>query len=191
VALEPQAAEREFILLKSHPAHPTRILAKPRQGIRPEATVAQAATLDLSVPEPLSPVSQGVALHLDEAKAGSVNAGAEEKSRLLSERIEALRQSGLYEFVEPDYLVEAGAIPTDPRFLDGTLWGLRNQGQSGGLPGADIGAEAAWDLSTGSADVIVVVIHSGIGYTHRELAAQMWRNPGEIAGNGFDGDGDG
>src|ERR1035437_2079008 len=43
------------------------------------------------------------------------------------------QQSGLVEFAEPDYLVHANAtMPNDPKFLDGTLWGLNNYGQNGG-----------------------------------------------------------
>src|SRR5258706_129689 len=45
--------------------------------------------------------------------------------------------------------------------------------------------------STDSTNVIVAIIDTGIRYTHDELAAQMWRNPGEISGNGIDDDGDG
>jgi len=33
----------------------------------------------------------------------------------------------------------------------------------------------AWDLTTGSTNVIVAVIDTGIRYTHQDLAAQMWR----------------
>lgn len=102
-----------------------------------------------------------------------------------------LRASGLFRYVEPDYLLKAYEVPSDSAFTDGTLWGLRNTGQSGGVFGTDIGAERAWDVSTGSTNVIVAVIDSGIRYTHRDLASQMWRNPGEIPGNGRDDDRDG
>ena len=54
-------------------------------------------------------------------------------------------------FAEPNYIVQADAVPNDPFF--GELWGLRNIGQivgTAGTPGADIGATSAWDISTGS-----------------------------------------
>ena len=79
----------------------------------------------------------------------------------------------------------------DAQFVDGTLWGLRNTGQNGGVAGVDIDAVRAWDVTTGSTNVIVAVIDTGIRYTHQDLHAQMWVNPGEIAGNGIDDDGDG
>jgi len=49
----------------------------------------------------------------------------------------------------------------------------------------------AWQTTIGSNTQIVVVIDTGVDYTHPDLAANMWQNPGEIAGNGFDDDGNG
>ena len=56
---------------------------------------------------------------------------------------------------------------------------------------ADIDAPEAWDLTTGSAGVVVGVIDTGVDYNHPDLAANIWTNPGEIAGNGVDDDGNG
>lgn len=93
------------------------------------------------------------------------------------------------EFVEPNWIVHTTQIPNDPDF--GLLWGLHNTGQSGGVAGADISAAAAWDLTTGSHDIVVGVVDTGVDYTHPDLAANMWVNPGEIAGNNVDDDGNG
>ncbi|MBI4658935.1 MAG: S8 family serine peptidase [Verrucomicrobia bacterium] len=106
-------------------------------------------------------------------------------------RLRSLRESGLFDYVEPDYLIMASQEPSDARYLDGVLWGLRNQGLRGGVAGADIEADRAWDITTGSTNVIVAVVDSGIRYTHQELLPQMWRNPGEVPGNGLDDDTDG
>lgn len=109
----------------------------------------------------------------------------------LNERIRSLKASGLFEYVEPDYVVHANTLPTDAAFTDGTLWGLRNQGQSGGTSGADIDAVTAWQTTTGNRSVIVAVIDSGVRYTHQDLAANMWRNTAEVANNGIDDDSNG
>ena len=77
-------------------------------------------------------------------------------------------------------------LPDDPMF--GSLWGLNNTGQDAGTADADIDAPEAWQTTTGSDDVVVAVIDSGIAYAHPDLAANMWHNPGEIAGNGRDDD---
>jgi len=69
------------------------------------------------------------------------------------------------------------ATPDDTRFSE--QWALYNTGQSGGTVDADIDAPEAWDTATGSGDIIVAVIDTGVDYTHPDLAANMWVNPGE------------
>lgn len=93
------------------------------------------------------------------------------------------------EYAEPDYLVSIGRVPDDPRYPE--LYGLHNSGQTGGLAGADIGADRAWDVFTGSPSLLIADIDTGCDYDHEDLAANIWTNPGEIAGNGIDDDGNG
>ncbi|WPB80855.1 S8 family serine peptidase [Archangium violaceum] len=80
-------------------------------------------------------------------------------------------------------------VPDDPLFS--SLWGLKNTGQGGGVAGADIGVTEAWSATTGSDEVVLAVIDSGIDYNHPDLAPNVWTNPGEIPGNGLDDDGNG
>jgi subtilisin family serine protease len=104
------------------------------------------------------------------------------------ENIQALitryTDSGLVEFAEPDYLIHAAAIPNDPKFLDGTLWGLQNDGQDGGVEDADIDAPEGWELRTCASNIIVAVLDTGIRYTHEDLVSNMWVNPFD-GGHGF------
>lgn len=92
-------------------------------------------------------------------------------------------------YAEPNYKIYlASTFPNDTRFNE--LWGMHNTGQTGGTADADIDAPEAWDIATDS-DIIVAVLDTGIDYTHPDLAANMWVNPGEIPGNGLDDDGNG
>lgn len=75
--------------------------------------------------------------------------------------------------------------------LYGQLWGLNNSAQTGGTIDADIDASAAWNRSVGSKKVVVAIIDSGCDLTHPDLAANIWKNNGEIPGNGIDDDGNG
>lgn len=104
----------------------------------------------------------------------------------------ALRDDPRVEYAEPNYLMHAlGAepeekLPDDPEFSK--QWALKNTGQNGGLPGADISATKAWAYTTGSKAVLVAVIDTGIDHQHPDLKENIYTNPGEIAGNGIDDD---
>lgn len=65
------------------------------------------------------------------------------------------------------------------------------KGQSGGTLGADISAEEAWDVTTGSSNVIVGVVNTGIEYTYPDLIDNKRINPGEIFDDGINNDGNG
>lgn len=97
-------------------------------------------------------------------------------------------------YAEPNYLLHLDATPNDPDY--GRLWGLNNTGQTGGTTNADINGPETWALNTGSANVIVAVIDTGVDYRHEDLAANMWKNPGECPNgvctpNGIDDDNNG
>ncbi|MBN1764683.1 MAG: S8 family serine peptidase [Sedimentisphaerales bacterium] len=108
----------------------------------------------------------------------------------VADALETYNQTDGILYAEPNYRVYALAtFPNDTRFND--LWGMHNTGQSGGTPDADIDAPEAWDIATGSDEIIVAVIDTGVDYNHVDLAGNMWTNPGEIPGNGQDDDGNG
>lgn len=78
---------------------------------------------------------------------------------------------------QPNFIYRVQATPNDPSFP--ALVGLKNTGQIGGTPGADIDAEPAWNITTGNSSVVVAVLDLGVNYNHEDLNANMWRNPGE------------
>ena len=96
-------------------------------------------------------------------------------------------------YAEPDYVERATNTPNDPRF--NLEWGLQNTGQVvngiAGTADADIRATQAWDVFTGDPNFVIADLDSGMQYTHPDLAANVWTNPGEIPDNGIDDDGDG
>ena len=71
-----------------------------------------------------------------------------------------------------------------------------NGNQAGATAGCDVNAAEAWKTCTGDPSIIVAVLDEGVMYTHPDLAANMWCNPGETTqgaktdgdGNGYDGD---
>lgn len=97
------------------------------------------------------------------------------------------------EFAEKNYISHVDASPNDPEFPN--QWGLHNTGQSGGTADADIDAPEAWEIFTGSSDITIAVIDSGIDYNHADLQSNIWTNPGETGGgketDGIDNDGNG
>jgi subtilisin family serine protease len=110
-------------------------------------------------------------------------------------------------FIQPNYIYEAIALPDDPNFPfvpsslgppdDQLLWGLHTTAENGAPRPADVAfdsdidAAEAWEVTTGSSDVIVAVIDTGVNFNHPDIVANMWTNPGEIDGNGIDDDGNG
>ena len=74
-------------------------------------------------------------------------------------------------YAERNGLGSGGLVPNDTHF--GVQWHLQNTGQSGGLPGADIQATGAWDISTGSTTTVIAVLDTGIDFAHPEFAGRI------------------
>jgi subtilisin family serine protease len=80
-------------------------------------------------------------------------------------------------YAEPNYLLHADATPNDPRFLSNELYGLNK-----------IAAPQAWDITTGSRNIVVAVIDQGIDLNHPDLLANIWTNPSPGSVPGIAGD---
>ena len=95
------------------------------------------------------------------------------------------------EYAEPNYIYEHCATSNDTYYTNGSLWGMYGDATS---PANQYGSQAgeAWAAGkTGSSSVYIGIIDEGYMYTHEDLAANAGKNPGEIAGNGVDDDGNG
>ncbi|MDB9549798.1 S8 family serine peptidase, partial [Dolichospermum circinale] len=94
------------------------------------------------------------------------------------------RNSPTFQYIEPDYIVtKAATFPNDPGFPQ--QWGLHNTADT------DIDAPEAWDIQTGNPNLVIGVIDTGVDYNHQDLVGNIWTNPGEIANDGIDNDGNG
>ncbi|MEJ2222997.1 MAG: S8 family peptidase, partial [Desulfobacterales bacterium] len=112
----------------------------------------------------------------------------------IEEALELYLEDPDVEHAELNYFVHVNVTtPDDAEFT--RLWGLHNTGQNvngtNGTADADIDAPEAWDVTTGSSDVVVAVIDSGVDVNHPDLQPNIWVNPGETPGNGLDDDGNG
>ncbi len=94
------------------------------------------------------------------------------------ELLAALRNRPEVEASSPNYRRRLQRLPNDPKYSK--LWGM-----------VKINAPQAWEQNVGSSDVVLAVIDTGADYNHEDLAANMWRNPGETPGNGVDDDNNG
>jgi subtilisin family serine protease len=116
------------------------------------------------------------------------------KARTTAQLIAELKKDPDVESAEPNFRRWTNAQPNDTRF--GDLWALQNSGQSvngtAGISGDDIKFAAAWNLARPTANQVVIgVIDTGVNFSHPDLVASMWTNPGEIVLNSVDDDGDG
>lgn len=113
--------------------------------------------------------------------------------------LQSLNSSGLVEYAEPNFIYRvvgrSNHTPNDSEFSK--LWGLSNVGQvaegdGGGIQGKagiDIDALKAWQIETGSKNVLVAVIDTGVNYSHPDLIDNTYTNTAEANGQpGVDDD---
>jgi len=161
------------------------VLVKFKKGVTASSAKSKAASLNMTVEKEFSVLSQ---------IKGQTYVLVKSKTQNTIDLIAQFKNDPSVETATPNYERRISATtPNDPLFS--YLWGLNNTGQDigcgAGTPDADIDAPEAWDINTGSSGVVVADIDTGVDYTHVDLASNMWHNPGEVAGNGIDDDGNG
>ena len=149
-----------------------RLLAKVRDGADPDAVKSAESAAGVLLERRFESLPGLEVLRFD-------------GGRPVRTQIAGLKATGLYDFVEPDRIIRASVVPNDTYFS--RQWNLSNTGQNSGTAGADIKAEAGWDIQEDASSVVVAVVDSGIRVTHQDLAANIWKNPSPGAG-GYSGD---
>ena len=94
-----------------------------------------------------------------------------------------LRTDPSVDAVQFDHRVTFRAEPDDP------LYARQENLARAGFP-------QAWDLTTGGAtgdgyNIVTAVLDGGFDVAHEDLVGNLWVNPGEVAGDGIDNDGNG
>jgi len=74
--------------------------------------------------------------------------------------------------------IATGLVPNDPLY-----------NQQWGIPATNI--DDVWNTTTGDSTQIIAILDTGVDWLHPDLAANIWKNPGEIPNNGKDDDGNG
>lgn len=95
-------------------------------------------------------------------------------------------------YAHPSFLlpIETRSSPdSEPYFA--RQWHLENTGQTGGTPGSDLNAKAAWQITQGTNETLVAVIDVGFEQIHPDLNDAWFFNPRETPGNRIDDDGNG
>lgn len=130
--------------------------------IQPKNNVSRAALAAFHA-------AQGAEVKQTFDRIGGIQVIAVPANETVDGLIAKYQQSGLVAFAEPDYIGHIfSTYPNDPKYLDGTLWGL-NQ----------IDAPEGWDALTSASNIVVAVLDTGVRYTHEDLAANMWVNPND------------
>jgi hypothetical protein len=118
-------AQTNIVRIGNIEAHPTRILAKFKKsrGSASDHELVERAGSQVHRKSQLLPGLVVMEESEPVAKRIAVNETMETKLLRLQNRVDRLRGAGLFEYVEPDYIVHADLTPGDRAFVDGTLWG--------------------------------------------------------------------
>jgi len=156
---------------------------KKQRGIRAESLGALSTRLGVQVKEFLTYDREFISVKSD---------------RPMTEVLTSLTNNAAVEYAEPNIIYHIvgspNTTPNDEKYKE--LWGMNNTGQTingvAGTAGVDLGAEKAWEITTGSEKVVVAVIDTGVDRNIADLKDNTWVNTAEMNGKaGKDDDGNG
>ena len=162
---------------------PLLLGATPVQGSPPDQPPFSLDRILVKFEPGTSPVERAAIHRLQGGRPIRVIPGVEVEVVAVPTGAEEVRAAGYARhphvaYAEPDYTAFAVDDPPDPFF--GKQWGLNNVGQDydgrSGTVDADIDAPEAWEITTGSADVIVAILDSGIDQDHPDLYGKLVGN---------------
>ncbi len=145
--------------------HPARLLIQPVRGVAASALEGLHRRLGAHVVRELPAIGWQI---------------VEVDPQRLAERRGQYAQSALVARAEFDHARRLAYVPNDPLYLNPGMWNVGH-----------MHVDTAWDTTRGSSSVLVAVVDTGCDLAHPDLAANIWVNPGEVAGNGIDDDNDG
>lgn len=155
--------------------------------VRFNDNVTEVQARSLMLQQGASIVKYWPELHM--AQLQFMQSGTNDSSFLKTQSIHYMPE---VKYAEPNFMVTAARTPNDPYYAT-RKWDLNNTGQLGpnGTVNADIDAPEGWEKAVGNPNQVIAVLDTGIDYAHPDLAPNMWKNTGEIAGDGIDNDGNG
>ena len=165
---------QEIAIAETNASHRPEVLVKFKTGLSLEQLEELSAQFNDRIEDRIENAPGWAAIDdLDDANAAATVA----QYRALPQ-VEYAEEN--FEIKIPDAVDNAlePLLPNDPQFND--QWALANSGQRGGTQGADISATLAWATTTGTRDVVVAVLDSGVDYRHEDLEPNMWTRPASI-----------
>lgn len=96
----------------------------------------------------------------------------------VDELIATLEKDPLVDYAEKIPIDKLHLTPNDPQLIN--QWHLNK-----------IGAVSAWNYASTGSNIVIAVVDDAIERNHPDLAPNIWVNPGEIAANGIDDEGNG